>query len=270
MSELKVSHGFAGRSLVIGQWRLTDASYAPGQRVARHEHALPSWTFVTSGTIEENFSTESFIYGAGAVLTKPAAADHSNLYGSQPTRCVLIELSPGDDFNSAMHQKLFAKPFLFAGGLVPSLAARICRERARSDKISHFSIESLLLELQLASARNFSLPPSCGRKWLSRVREQLEAEFRSPPSLSDLSRIHNLHPVYICQEFRSTFGMGIGDFVREVRFDWARAAIAAGSASLSDIALAAGFSDQSHMSRDFKRRLGVSPRRCRDKDSAVS
>jgi AraC family transcriptional regulator len=260
MSELKVSHGLAGRPIVIGPWRVTEASYSPGQRVPRHEHELPSWTFVLSGLVEETFSMSSFVCGAGIVLTKPASADHVNLYGPEPTRCVLIERSCAGD-SSLYVKKLFSKPRVFSIGLVPRLAARICRERAGTDRVNRFTMESLLLELQLASTRDVSMPSSPGRKWLGRVRDQLEAEFRSPPSLSELARIHNLHPVYICQEFRSTFGKGIGDFVRDVRFEWACAAIAAGSGSLSDIALAAGFSDQSHMSRDFKKRLGVSPRR---------
>ncbi len=264
MSHLKVSHGLAGRTGTIGRWKLTEARYAPGQRLARHEHALPSWTFATSGDIEEEFSKASFIYGVGAVVTKPATADHTNRYGPRPASCLLLEIAPDAEVDAELTDNLFVVPRLFRGGIVPRLLNRIHTEWAQSDTIAGFSLECLLLELRLASVRNAELSrtPS-SRRWLNGIRDHLEAEFRSPPSLSELARLHNLHPAYICQEFRSTFGVRIGDFVRNVRFEWAREAVASGIGSLTDVALAAGFSDQSHLSRDFRRRLGVSPRRFR-------
>ena len=95
------------------------------------------------------------------------------------------------------------------------------------------------------------------------MRDQLEENFRCPPSLSELAAIHRVHPVYLCQAFRAAFGVNVGEFVRAVRFEWARACLVSGDRSIADIALAAGFSDQAHFSRDFKRRMGMSPRRYR-------
>ena len=55
----------------------------------------------------------------------------------------------------------------------------------------------------------------------------------------------------------------LGEFERAVRFEWARTCLVSGDRSIADVALAAGFSDQAHFSRDFKRRTGTSPRRYR-------
>jgi AraC family transcriptional regulator len=265
MTSLKVSHGLANRTLSLGQWRLTHATYAPSQQVAKHEHALPSWTFVIAGSFQETFSREEFVCGAGSVLTKPATADHANRYGPIPTSCLLIEAVPKPELNLEILDDLFSAPRLFTGGVVPRVLHRIHQAWSDSDRIAAFSLECLLLELQLASARSFrgSAKP-IGKRWLNEVRDDLVAKFRSPPSLSELARVHNLHPAYMCQEFKSVFGLTMGEFVRDLRFEWARDAVASGVGSLTDIALAAGFSDQSHLSRDFQRRLGASPRRFRE------
>jgi AraC family transcriptional regulator len=271
MSSPRVSHGIAGRTIVAGCCRLTEAAYAPGQRVGRHEHALPSWTYVVSGALEETFSFDSIVCGAGMLLSKPATADHANQYGSRETRCLLIEVASDCQMESTIGANLFSAPTLFSGGLVPTLGAKIYSEFNHDDRIAAFSLECLLVELRVAAAR-LSDPSRVNstKKWLNRVRDHLEAEFRSPPSLKDLASAHDLHPVYICQEFGAAFGMSMGEYVRRVRFAWAREAVGATSVSIADIALAAGYSDQAHLCRDFRKRMALSPNCYRNRIVAMN
>ena len=50
-----------------------------------------------------------------------------------------------------------------------------------------------------------------------------------------------------------------GCVVRHVRVEFARRELAVSEAPLGDIAAAAGFCDQSHFSRLFKRYIGLTP-----------
>lgn len=258
MTVPRVSHGRASRAITIGPYTITDAVYAPHQSVGRHEHQWPSWTLVLEGGFEERFSRTTVIGLPGIVLTKPATADHSNVYGADGARCLLIETQDGDGDR-------FGAPMLHAAGVLPTLARRIRAELGDARcRIAQFALEGHLIELGIATVRAQHVKPVPGRTaWLNDVREQLEAEFRTPPSLTDLARSRGVHRAYLCQAFGAAFGMSVGEFVRRVRFEWARDALRVGSASIADIALAAGFSDQAHFSRDFKKRAGVSPRRFR-------
>ena len=265
----RVSHGFCARPISVGSYRLTPSRYAPNQKVARHEHAFPSWTLVQSGCFEETFTRDNLVCTSGSALVKPATADHSNIYGPQGARCLIIEMLCGDEVISEGRRGLFAQPGILGGTVVRRIAQAIQFELASLDRVSVFSIEGLLIELALASsrvARDRGIP---AKKWLSAIRDQLEAEFRSPPSLSALATAHDVHPVYLCHAFRSQFGVSVGEYVRLVRFEWARECLRTGSASISDIAHGAGFSDQSHFTRDFKARAGVSPRRFRQSASRL-
>jgi AraC family transcriptional regulator len=152
-----------------------------------------------------------------------------------------------------------------AGGIVPALALRIQSGLGTAAcPTDRFALEGLLIELALATARARSAQPVSGRTaWLNGVREQLEAEFRAPPSPGALAQARGMHPAYLCQAFRAAFGMSMGEFARQVRFEWARASLRTGHASLSDIALSAGYTDQAHFSHDFKTRAGTSPRQFR-------
>jgi AraC family transcriptional regulator len=260
MTQPKVSHGHSHGAVTVGDYRLTEARYAPGQTVERHEHARSSWTFVLTGSLEEAFTRETHTCVAGSVLTKPATASHSNRYGPAGARCLIIEMLRAEE--APPEVALFAAPKIFVGGVVPRIARTIHREFNMPDRLSNFALEGLLIELSVASCRLMrSDRRVSSKRWLNAVRDQLEAEFRSPPSLSDLAAAQNLHPVYVCHEFRAAFGESIGEYARSLRFEWARECLRRGSESISSIALAAGFSDQAHFSRDFKARSGTSPGR---------
>jgi AraC family transcriptional regulator len=255
-----VSHGRTRRALTVGPYTVTEAVYAPHQRVSHHEHGWPSWTLVMEGDFEERFSRVTMVGRPGDVLTKPATAGHSNEYGPRGARCLLIGSRDRE------HDDL-SNPALHATGLVPALARRIhAGLGAATCPTDRFALEGHLIELALATTRARAARPIVGRTaWLNGVRDQLEGEFRAPPSPGDLAYARGLHPAYLCQAFRAAFGTSMGEFARRVRFEWARAALRAGGAPLSDIALAAGFSDQAHFSRDFRKRAGMSPRQFRDR-----
>jgi AraC family transcriptional regulator len=264
MIQQRVSHGRASRAITVGNYRLTEACYAPGQQVERHEHAFPSWTFVLSGSFEESFAREAHICQAGSVLSKPSTADHSNRYGAAGAHCLIVETLASEEAGLELTRDVFLAPRFYSGGVMHLIGRKIHREFNADDGVRNLSIQGLLIELAAASARRIRPDRRVtSRKWLNSVRDQLEAEFRAPPSLSELAATHNLHPVYVCQEFRAAFGVSAGEFVRRVRFEWAQRSLKDCSGSISDIAHLAGYSDQAHFSRDCKARTGMSPRRYR-------
>ena len=263
MSIPRVSHGRPTRSVAVGPYTITEAHYAPHQQVRRHEHSSPSWTLVLAGGFEERFSRDTVLGLSNTVLTKPATADHANTYGPSGATCLLIETR--DDTIGAR----FGAPRVHDSGTVPRLARRIHAALSSTEPLARFGLEALLIELGVATLRTEHFTPASRRQaWLNAVRDQLEGEFRAPPSLGELAQSHGVHPVYLCQAFRAAFGTSVGQFVRTVRFEWARDALRLGGrdVSIADVAAAAGFSDQAHLTREFRKRAGISPSRYRKGD----
>ena len=95
--------------------------------------------------------------------------------------------------------------------------------------------------------------------WLGDARDRLHADVAARPSLAELAAGVGVHPVTLARAFRRTFGCTIGEYLRRLRIERAAEQLATGTQPLAEIALAAGFADQSHFSNVFRRRVGMSP-----------
>jgi AraC family transcriptional regulator len=68
-----------------------------------------------------------------------------------------------------------------------------------------------------------------------------------------------VHPVTLARGFRRAYGCSVGAYLRRLRVARAAQRLAETDDALAEIALEAGFADQSHFSNLFRRETGVSP-----------
>ena len=74
----------------------------------------------------------------------------------------------------------------------------------------------------------------------------------------------DVHPSHLARTFRDCFHVPLGTYIRRLRIEWATRRVAESTDPLSAIAARAGFADQSHFTREFRKRNGVSPARFRE------
>ena len=79
-------------------------------------------------------------------------------------------------------------------------------------------------------------------------------------SLAELADTAGMSPFHFCRAFRGETGLTPHLYLTQIRLNLARDALARG-AGLADAALTAGFYDQSHLTRHFKRSYGITPGR---------
>jgi AraC-like DNA-binding protein len=93
---------------------------------------------------------------------------------------------------------------------------------------------------------------------LLRVRDLIAADPTSLHSIATLEDVSGLDRWALARQFRAAFGTSPTGFRTMRRLDLARRMIRRGL-PLAEAALEAGFADQSHMSRMFKRTYGLTP-----------
>ncbi len=124
-------------------------------------------------------------------------------------------------------------------------------------------IEGLALQMMAETFRQTTTPTHAAPPWLEQARDILHEQFSDRPSLPSLARSVGVHPVHLAREFRRFYRCTITEYVLQRRLDFACDEMLNSRASLIDIALAAGFFDQSHFARTFKAQMGMSPNQYR-------
>jgi len=128
-----------------------------------------------------------------------------------------------------------------------ALAAHVTRHYANLSP-SNLSHQGTLTAHQLRRALEF-------------IREHLAEDL----PLASISRASGLSPFHFARRFKQSTGLAPHQFLIHQRVARARHLLVYSTASLAEIAHQCGFCDQSHLTNHFRRILGVTPRRYRDR-----
>lgn len=106
------------------------------------------------------------------------------------------------------------------------------------------------------------------RPGLQRMIDFIRERHRDKVTLEDLAGVGRCSEMHVLRQFKVGMGMTPHRYLTQVRLEQARRLIGAGL-PLADAALQAGFADQSHLTRNFRRRYGVTPATYRKQRDAI-
>ncbi|MBF2084139.1 AraC family transcriptional regulator [Thermoleptolyngbya sp. C42_A2020_037] len=82
-------------------------------------------------------------------------------------------------------------------------------------------------------------------------------------SLAELASVVNISPTYFASLFKKVIGISPHQYVIKQRVERAKVMLMKTDLAIADIALQVGFSSQSHLTQQFKRLTGVTPKQVR-------
>lgn len=104
--------------------------------------------------------------------------------------------------------------------------------------------------------------PTGGTSLAGRLRDLLDANVVPGVRLADAATLLGAHPTHLVRAFTAAYRMPPHRYLTGRRVDLARAMLLDGH-PVAEAATAAGFADQPHLTRHFKRTLGTTPARFR-------
>ena len=245
-------------------FRVTDLRFAPLARLPRHRHERACLAVVVDGDVDKTFRARDLPAPAATVLTMPPLEPHADRFGRTGARIVVVEP------DCATVERL--RPVLGALDCVDhfrdlgavAVATRLAIELGARDRAAPLAVEGLVLELLArvarAPQRGTTRPPA----WLADATDYVHAHFRESFRVADVAAAVGVHPVHLARVFRCRHGATVGEYVRQLRLDWAAIELAESDTSLAAVAYEAGFADQSHFTRAFKAHTAVTPGRYRE------
>lgn len=255
-----VGQGERGRILEFGGLRLTESLHPPDGRLDPHAHRPGCMTLLLGGTMRESFRSSAVDCGHGGLIIKPPETVHSTRFGSGGAHCLIVEwmrptVGPLER-SEAVLDRVAYRP------LDRGLARRIVAELAVRDTASEVLLEGITYQLIGLAMRTMpprTRHPARPAAWLSGVHDRIQSDFRSSLSIAELAASAGRHPDHLGRAFRRQYGCSIGDLIRDLRLSWAAEQLTGTDRELSAISIEAGFCDQSHFSRAFRRRFGLPP-----------
>ena len=218
-----------------------------------HEHARGHFTFVVRGEYEESIAHSVAVRHSGDLLWHPAGAAHAERHG-RAGRHLMVEPS------RELERSLPDTPRCFAAEEAAALGPRLLIESTGDDELA---LEAVLQELRLVlhgPTRERGQPA-----WVSDVEDQMRSCFREALRLDDLAATAGVAAAHLARTWRRLHGRTIGEELRRLRIGWACRRVASSERSLAEIAAEAGFADQAHLARSFRKLIGCTPSQYRER-----
>jgi AraC-like DNA-binding protein len=236
--------------------RLTNHSYPM--------HTHDSWTLliVDYGTIRYDLARQEHGAVARGVTLLPPHVPHNGCSvtpGGFRKRVVYLDTAEvGVEFGgAAVDQPVLDDPVLRQRIHRLHIALAYPADELEAESRLVFIVERLQQHLK----RHVEPPPVLNDSPIAaRLRDLLDERFVEGIALREAARVLYAHPTHLVRAFSREYGLGPHQYLTGRRIDLARRLLLDGL-SLPAVASTAGFYDQSHLSRNFKRILGVSPAR---------
>ena len=242
--------------------RLDD--YASAQRQAPHRHDELHLSLVLRGTLRETVGGETVHAAPLSVVVKAPDLVHANAWGNDGARLARLSLPqatlaalsehPGRDTAWRWyHDVQVARPFL-------RLVQRHQQLGTRRVAATNTDLSDLVAAL---TARPTPHEPSEAPRWLRDVVQRMHEGWHPSLDGHQLATEARVHPVYLARCIRRWYGVSLGSLLRHERLRRTAAMLTASGLRGSLVAQHCGYADESHMSREVKSVLGLSPRALR-------
>lgn len=154
---------------------------------------------------------------------------------------------------------------------VEELFRRMEAEEARKDGYSELLKSAYLMELLAFLERNRRAAPDLPQK-LNETEEAIQKaagymyyHYSEPLTLEKMADMVHMSPTYFSKKFRRVAGLGFKEYLSHIRVEAAARRLLEGGETVTEVAMACGYSDGNYFGDAFRKAKGLSPNQYRKK-----
>ena len=250
----------AGHRLVTGDALLAEAIHRDACACSEHAFDVAHFTLLLTGEFEEVAGSWTRTMRPLSTTFSPPGLAHRDRIGRSGARLFTVWLrrSLADEY--LLRADVWHAPQQWESAAVALPLLRLYTELVNTPE----SLDSFVIEDRLALLIETLQSPHPVRetkrpRWVDGARERISDSREASLRILDLARDAGVHPVHFSRTFRQFVGVRPAEYRTRSRVAAGCRLVASTSLPLSQVALAAGFADQSHMTRAFSRVLGLGP-----------
>lgn len=231
----------------------------PPEEMPVHTHEEASFVFVIRGVYLSSAANAGGECYGPVVIFNPAGTRHRDRFQQLDGAFLAISVAGETLKRAEQCGRLRERATCFRDTDLVGLAHRIGNECLAWNESSPLLTEGLCLEM-LASM--VARPAGSERRppiWLKAAWELLNDRFTQPLQIQEIAAKAAVHPVHFVRAFRQHFRCTPGEYLRRRRIERAAILLTTSAESVAAVAAQAGFADQSHFSKLFRRYRGMSP-----------
>lgn len=236
--------------------RVEISAYAPHAHLGVHRDAESRISLPLSGCFAEGTDAGEAAFAPGDILFKSRAVSHEDRFGEAGARIFSVVFTEdtidhlsGVRFDGVWRRASGARALRLGATLIETA-------RAKDGRGLHAAAADLLGDC--GEGAQADAPP-----WLRRLKDELETKALKDVDVGERADAAGVHSAHLSRLFRRCFGASLTEHAQFHSVRRALGNFADNRVPLSAIALDAGFYDQSHMNRVFRRVLGRTPSECR-------
>ena len=260
----QITQGRCSRSRSVDVGALHEVSYDGGTRLSVHRHRSANITLLVGGDLREVVEGEPMDAGSLCLLFKPSAFEHSTIIGPRGVRSLVLELDPATERSMRRQGDLFDRCRWTDDLRVVASFTRLWKHAATPGVDVNRLVGQWLRDVPahatlLAPWRNRNADAMQRPEALVRAMARIDREFAHPLGPAGLADDLAMHPVSVARLFRRHLGRSVKECLHAARVRHSADWLAQSRKPLARIALDAGYCDQAHLSREFRRWTGLTP-----------
>ncbi|MBK8520718.1 MAG: helix-turn-helix transcriptional regulator [Chitinophagaceae bacterium] len=232
-------------------FRLSNALYRKGHSYKPHSHKDTAISIVLNGIVHEKVDNKLEIGKSAVTIIKPAEIIHQNIFTED---CTILCLYLKNIRKNKLKHSDILEEWTWMSGLncIPYFINIL---QSKDEKQIHESIADLLRYISFCKTDStVTNMPS----WLADAKAYIDTYYDEPVNVTALAKKYKVHRVYLARVFNKYFGQNIKSYLKSLRIHHSVASLINGT-SINDTAFVNGYSDQSHLQRNFKQQLQQTP-----------